>query len=63
MSERKTRFEMLAFTVSVVNGCENCIKSHELVLRQAELAADKIHDLARLAAVVKGLKVLETQTR
>ena len=54
----KERFEMLAFAVSVLNGCENCIRSHEKVLRDAQLSADKIHDLARLAAVVRGFKVL-----
>ncbi|MBI3898317.1 MAG: carboxymuconolactone decarboxylase family protein [Gammaproteobacteria bacterium] len=54
----KERFEMLAFAVSVLNGCENCIRSHEQVLRNAGVSADKIHDLARLAATVKGLGTL-----
>jgi alkyl hydroperoxide reductase subunit D len=56
----KEKFEMLAFAVSVLNGCESCIRSHEQVLRDAGLEAEKIHDLARLAAVVKGLKTLHT---
>ncbi len=54
----KARFEMLAFAVSVFNGCQDCINSHENVLRQEGLGLDKIHDLARLAAVVKGVSVL-----
>ncbi|HEY8279655.1 MAG TPA: carboxymuconolactone decarboxylase family protein [Bdellovibrionota bacterium] len=54
----KTLFEMLAFTVSVVNGCETCVISHERVLREAGMGAEKVHDLARIAAVVKALKVL-----
>jgi alkyl hydroperoxide reductase subunit D len=54
----KVNFEMLAFAVSVVNGCETCIISHEAVLRDAGFSADKIHDLARMAATVKALKVL-----
>lgn len=54
----KVRFEMLAFAVSVLNGCESCIRSHEQVLRDADVSADRIHDLARLAAVVKGLNTL-----
>jgi lipoyl-dependent peroxiredoxin subunit D len=54
----KERFEMLAFAVSVLNGCESCIRSHEKALRDAGLGVDKIHDLARLAAVVKGLNAL-----
>lgn len=54
----KVTFEMLAFAVSVVNGCETCVTSHEAVLREAGVPADKIHDLARMASVVKALKAL-----
>ncbi len=54
----KEQFEMLALAVSAINGCEMCIKSHEKVLRDHGISADKIHDLARIAAVVKGLKAL-----
>jgi lipoyl-dependent peroxiredoxin subunit D len=54
----KERFEMLAFTVSVINGCEACTQAHEKTLKQAGITAEKIHDLARLAAVAKGLKVI-----
>ncbi len=54
----KVPFEMLAFAVSVVNGCETCVVSHEHVLREAGVAAEKIHDLARLASVVKAMKTL-----
>jgi alkyl hydroperoxide reductase subunit D len=54
----KERFEMLAFTVSVLNGCETCTQAHEKALKQAGVSPEKIHDLARLAAVAKGLRVL-----
>ena len=57
----KERFEMLAFAVSILNGCETCIKSHEEVLRKASVSADKLHDLARLAATVKGLGTLRRE--
>jgi alkyl hydroperoxide reductase subunit D len=57
----KERFEMLAFAVSVINGCQSCVVSHEEALRKAGVTADKIHDLARLAAVVKALKTLNTK--
>lgn len=56
----KEQFEMLAFAVSVINGCQSCVKSHEKVLRDHGVSADKVHDLARMAAVVKGLKALQT---
>lgn len=54
----KVNFEMLAFAVSVVNGCETCVTSHEAVLREAGVSVDKIHDLARMASVVKALQAL-----
>jgi alkyl hydroperoxide reductase subunit D len=54
----KERFEMLAFAVSVLNGCETCTRAHEKTLRDAGVAVEKVHDLAKLAAVVKGLKAL-----
>ena len=55
----KVPFEMLAFAVSVLNGCQSCIGSHEKVLKEAEVSVEKIHDLARLAAVVNSLKGLQ----
>jgi len=54
----KVSFEMLGFAVSVLNGCPSCIRSHEQILRDSGVHADKVHDLARLAAVVNGWKVL-----
>jgi alkyl hydroperoxide reductase subunit D len=54
----KQQFEMMAFAISVLNGCETCIQAHEQVLRDSDVSVDKIHDLARLTAVVKGLQIL-----
>lgn len=54
----KERFELLAFAVSVLNGCETCIGSHEEVLRKAGFSVEKIHDAAKLAAVVKATETL-----
>lgn len=54
----KERFEMLAFALSILNGCEDCIRAHEKVLKEVGVGAAKIHDLARLAAVVKGVSAL-----
>jgi alkyl hydroperoxide reductase subunit D len=56
----KEYFEMLAFAVSCVNGCEQCVNSHEAALRAAGIEPNKIHDLIRIAAVTKGLKALST---
>lgn len=54
----KEKFEMMAFAVSVVNGCPSCIASHEQALSQLGVDREKIHDLARLAAVCKGISHL-----
>lgn len=51
----KDKFEMMSFSVSVVNGCPACVASHERALTQLGVEADKIHDLARLASVCKAL--------
>jgi len=54
----KVRFEMLAFALSVLNACESCIRSHEHTLREAGVSVEKLHDLVRLASVVKGFEAL-----
>ena len=54
----KERFEMLAFAVSVVNGCESCVRAHEKTLRDGGVPPEKVHDLAKLSAVLKGLQTL-----
>jgi alkyl hydroperoxide reductase subunit D len=54
----KERFEMLALAVSVLGGCQTCISSHEKVLRDAGVEIAKIQDLARIAAVVRGVATL-----
>ena len=56
----KERFEMMSFAVSVVNGCPTCVSSHERALTGLGTSVDKIHDLARIAAVTKGLVSLKT---
>jgi len=54
----KERFEMLAFAVSVINGCESCVRAHEKALRDGGVSPEKIHDLARLSAVLKAVETL-----
>ncbi|MGZ3724769.1 MAG: carboxymuconolactone decarboxylase family protein [Pseudobdellovibrio sp.] len=47
--------EVAAFSVSVVNGCAICIVNHEKALTNLSVTREKIHNVARLASVVKGL--------
>ncbi len=55
----KHNFEMMALSVSVVNACPTCVSSHEKALTDIGVGRDKIHDLARLASVTKGLSCLK----
>lgn len=54
----KQMFETLALAVSAINGCEMCVSSHERALIQLGVTREKLHDVARLSAVVKGLSML-----
>lgn len=56
----KARYEMLAFAVSVLNGCEMCLVAHEKTLKAEGVTDEKIHDLARLAATVFGVSRLQS---
>lgn len=47
-----TSFELWAVVAAAVNNCEQCLKSHEVVLRQAGMTAEQIHDGLRIAGVV-----------
>ncbi|HWU41952.1 MAG TPA: carboxymuconolactone decarboxylase family protein [Bdellovibrio sp.] len=55
----KKDFEMMSLSVSIINACPVCVASHEKAVRTHEVSIDKIHDLARLAAVAKGLSSLK----
>ena len=54
----KDVFELLALAVSAINGCEMCVNSHEVELRKHGASPDKIHDVIRLAAILKGIEGL-----
>lgn len=54
----KELFELISFTVSAVNDCEQCIKSHENSVRKEGASEAKVFDAIRIAAVVKSLSVL-----
>ena len=55
----KKRFEMLCLAVSIINGCDSCTKAHEAAVRREGLSVDQVHDVARIAAIVKGIESLE----
>ncbi len=55
----KKDFEMMSLAVSIVNACPVCVASHEKAVRGHDVSIEKIHDVARLAAVAKGLTSLK----
>jgi lipoyl-dependent peroxiredoxin subunit D len=55
----KERFEQMAMAVSVVNGCPSCIAAHEEALTKLGVLPEKVHELARMAAAMKGLTDLQ----
>jgi alkyl hydroperoxide reductase subunit D len=57
----KADFELLALSVSAINGCGTCIASHERQLRQHGLEREAIQSAVRIAASVHAVAlVLET---
>jgi alkyl hydroperoxide reductase subunit D len=53
----KADFEYWCFAVSAVNGCGQCLTSHEQVLRDAGVTREQINDALRIASVVHAVAV------
>jgi alkyl hydroperoxide reductase subunit D len=51
----KEVFELMSLAVSAVNGCEQCVKSHEASLIGLGTSEERIWDAIRIASVVAGL--------
>jgi len=45
-------FELWCLAVSAINGCGNCIASHEKVVREAGITAEQVQAAVRIAAAV-----------
>ena len=52
----KEKFELISLAISILNGCEKCVISHEKALMNLGVTRIKIHEAIKTAAVVKGLK-------
>ncbi len=48
----KVDFELFSLAVSAINGCENCIRSHEQTVIHGDLTEDQVHDAVRIAATM-----------
>ncbi len=53
----KADFEFWSFAVSAVNGCAQCLASHEQAVREAGVPRDQLHEALRIAAVVHAVSV------
>ena len=53
----KTLFELMSLVISAVNGCEQCVTSHEHSVKEQGVEEAKIYDAIRLGAVIRGLCV------
>lgn len=51
----KQLFELISLVVSAVNGCEQCVNSHEHSVKEQGASEARIYDAIRLAAVIKSL--------
>jgi lipoyl-dependent peroxiredoxin subunit D len=53
----KLDFELFSLGVSVINGCELCITSHEKAVVDGGLTETHVHDTARIAAIYHAVAV------
>lgn len=53
----KNLFELMSLAISAVNGCEQCVTSHEHSVKEQGADEPRIYDAIRLAGVIKGLCV------
>lgn len=53
----KELFELISLAVSAVNGCEQCVNSHEESVRKLGSSEARIFDAIRLASIIRGLSV------
>lgn len=51
----KEFFELVSLVISAINGCEQCVKSHEASVLQHGASEERVFDAIRLGAIVRGL--------
>lgn len=53
----KVDFELWSLAVSVINGCEMCVKSHEQAVKEGGLTSEQVQTAARIASVIHAVAV------
>lgn len=51
----KANFELWSFAVSAINGCSDCVASHEAVVRAAGVGRETVLEALKVAAIVAGV--------
>lgn len=54
----KELFELISLAVSALNGCSQCVTSHERSVKEQGASEARIYDAIRLAAVIKSLSIV-----
>lgn len=54
----KEFFELMSLAVSALNGCQQCVTSHEHSLRSLGASEARIYDAVRLVSVIRSLSVV-----
>lgn len=54
----KEFFELMSIVISALNGCEQCVTSHENSVKSLGTSEARVYDAVRLAAVIKSLAVI-----
>ena len=57
VATNKVDFELFCLAVSAVNGCEQCLQSHEKGVLDGGLGEDHVNDAVRIAATMAGAAV------
>lgn len=52
---QKTDFELWSLAVSALNGCGQCLDSHEQVLRKAGVARETVQEAFKIASVIQAV--------
>ena len=53
----KADFELFCLAVSAINGCEECVRSHEKAVIEGGLSDEHVHDAVRIAATMQAAAV------
>jgi alkyl hydroperoxide reductase subunit D len=54
----KELFELMSLMLSALNGCEQCVRSHEASVLQHGASEARVYDAIRLGAIIKGFTTI-----